>query len=162
MARASRHSWRLFAADERGAALVEMTIITPLMLTLAAGVFEFSNIIQTKLLLEAGVRDGALYIARCGVTSDCQTNGKNIAVTGGAGSARVISWVVGQVTVTPNDFAVVLDPDTGLQNYRSSDANVTTVEVTTSYPYTSTGLWGYLGFSAVTLTAAHEERVIGH
>ncbi len=54
-----------FRADQAGAALVEMTLIVPLMLTLAAGVFEFSNIIKTKLLLEAGVRDGARYIARC-------------------------------------------------------------------------------------------------
>lgn len=163
MARPSPHRWSLFIADERGAALVEMTIITPLMLTLAAGVFEFSNIIQTKLLLEAGVRDAALYIARCGgVASDCEDDGKDIAVTGAGGSARVTGWVVGQVNVTYTDFAVALDPDTGLQNYRSSDANVTTVEVDTAYPYAGTGLWGYLGFGALSLTAAHEERVLGH
>ena len=71
-------------------------------------------------------------------------------------------WTTDQVSVTPTDFAVSTDPDTGLQNYRSADANVTTVQVDTAYPYSGTGLWTYLGFGALTLTAAHEERVLGN
>lgn len=162
MVRPPRHLWKSFTADQAGAALVEMTIITPFMLALAAGVFEFSNIIQTKLLLEAGVRDGALYIARCaGADADCDTEGKSIAVTGRAGSARVSGWVVGDVNVTRTPYPVTVDSD-GLQNYRSAGANVITVEVDTSYGYAGTGLWAYLGFGALTLTAAHEERVLGN
>lgn len=154
-----------FRSDQAGAALVEMTLITPLMLVLSAGVFEFSNIIQTKFLLEAGVRDGARYIARCnrgGNAATCEAAGRDIAVNGGAGSARVSGWVTGDVTIVYTDFAITVDPDTGLQNYRSASAAVRTVEVGTSYAYSSTGLWTYLGFGALTLTAAHEERVLGN
>jgi Flp pilus assembly protein TadG len=163
MAPMMRHRPRNFAADQAGAALVEMTIITPLVLGLAAGVFEFSNIIHTKLLLEAGVRDGALYIARCaGSDTACDAAGKQIAVTGQSGSARVTGWEVDDVNVTRTPYAVTVDPDTGLQNYRSATVNVTTVEVDTSYAYAGTGLWAYLGFGALTLTVAHEERVLGN
>lgn len=166
MVRVLSHRSKAFAADQRGAALVEMTIITPLMLVLAAGVFEFSNIIQTKLLLEAGVRDAALYIARCaGVASDCEDDGKDIAITGTTGNARVTGWATTDVNISYSSFPVVVDPVTGLQNYRSASANVITVEVGTAYTYSvfkGTGLWDYLGFGALTLTAAHEERVLGN
>jgi len=154
-----------FRADQAGAALVEMTLIVPLMLTLAAGVFEFSNIIKTKLLIEAGVRDGARYIARCNRGSNqatCEAAGTNIAVTGGSGTARVSGWTTADVTISYTSIAVTTDPDTGLQNYRSAGTAVRTVSVQASYDYAGTGLWAYLGFDALTLTAAHEERVLGN
>lgn len=47
-----------FRHDQRGAVMVEMTLITPLMLVLSAGVFEFGNLIHDKLLMEATVTDG--------------------------------------------------------------------------------------------------------
>ena len=154
-----------FRADQAGVALVEMTLIVPLMLTLAAGVFEFSNIIKTKLLLEAGVRDGARYIARCNRGSNeaaCEAAGEDIAVTGGTGTARVTGWTTSGVTVSYSSITITTDPDTGLQNYRSAGTAVRTVRVVGSHAYASTGLWTYLGFDALTLTAAHEERVLGN
>ncbi|ESX12642.1 pilus assembly protein [Mesorhizobium sp. M1148] len=60
-----RQITRRFRGDENGAALVEVALIVPLMLLLSAGVFELSNILNTRLLLEAGVEDGARYVARC-------------------------------------------------------------------------------------------------
>ena len=56
MRRLLRHLKR-FRREERGAILVEMTLITPLMIVLSAGVFEFGNLIHQKLLIEAGLRD---------------------------------------------------------------------------------------------------------
>ena len=56
---------RDFAREDRGAVLVETAIILPLMITLSAGVYEFSNAIYTRLLLESGVADAARYISRC-------------------------------------------------------------------------------------------------
>src|SRR4029079_14292798 len=54
-----------FRRDQRGAVIVEMTLITRLMLVLSAGVFEFGNLIHDKLLMEAGLTDAARYAARC-------------------------------------------------------------------------------------------------
>ncbi|RVC17795.1 pilus assembly protein, partial [Mesorhizobium sp. M7A.F.Ca.AU.001.01.1.1] len=54
-----------FQGDESGAALVEAAITIPLVLLLSAGVFEFSNILNTRMLLEAGVEDAGRYMARC-------------------------------------------------------------------------------------------------
>ncbi|HTJ57249.1 MAG TPA: TadE/TadG family type IV pilus assembly protein [Devosiaceae bacterium] len=150
--------------DERGAALVEMTLITPFMLLLSAGVFEFSNILQTRLSIEAGIEDAARYLARCSDTwTTCVAHAKNLAVNGviTGGGARISGWTAAQIpdpTLTP--YAAT-NPVTGAQIYLSSTGTVNVVTVSTSHPYSGTGLWGYLGFGTLNITASHQERVLG-
>lgn len=152
-----------FARDERGAALVEMTLLTPVLLLIAAGVFEFSGIMHTKLLIEAGLRDGARYIARC-YRSDpptgCETVGKSIAVNGLALTPRVSDWTTDLVQVGYETTPITIDAD-GLQDYRSNTGFVRVVKVSTDYPYIGSGLAAYIGLDDFTLSMEHEERVIG-
>ncbi|SDA93979.1 TadE/TadG family type IV pilus assembly protein [Mesorhizobium qingshengii] len=161
---ALRQFIRRFHGDEQGAALVETAIAAPFVLLLSAGVFEFSNILNTRLLLEAGVEDGARYMARCNDSSwaNCVLYGTNLAVNGSitGGSARVPNWTTPQVTVTVSHTAAV-DAATGTELYLSSTANVDVVKVSTSVPYNGIGLWGYLGFGTLNITASHQERVFG-
>ncbi|TIN92221.1 MAG: pilus assembly protein [Mesorhizobium sp.] len=152
-----------FHHDEQGAALVEIAIVTPFVLLLSAGVFEFSNIFNTRLLLAAGVEDAARYMARC--SSDwntCSTLAKNLAVNGAVtnGSQRVTGWTVGQVTITPVQSLQAID-STGTELYLSSTGTVIVVQVSTAYPYPTLGLWSYLGFANLTLNVFHQERVLG-
>ncbi|MER9654742.1 pilus assembly protein [Mesorhizobium sp. M0152] len=159
-----RHTIQRLRRDESGTALVEMTLVAPLMLLLSAGVFEFSNIIYTRLLLEAGVEDGARYMARCNDSdwATCETYGKNLAVNGAIrdGSPRVQGWTTGIVTVTKKSF--LTDPNNnGAQLYLSSTGAVDVVQVSTSLAYTGIGLWSYLGFGTINITASHQERVFG-
>ena len=84
---------RRFCHDETGAVLVETAIILPLMITLSAGVYEFSNAIYTRLMLESGVADAARYMSRCvhddgdaTEVANCETSAKNLAVCGTVGS----------------------------------------------------------------------------
>lgn len=152
--------------DQRGVALVEMALVTPFMVLLSAGVFEFSNILHARLLLEAGVEDAARYIARCDRVSNrdtCKAAGKNLAVTGtplSGGTARVTGWSTTEVTVSYTSTAITVDIH-GLQNYRGAGTSVDVVQVSTSHPYTGSGLWTYLGFGALQLTASHQERIMG-
>lgn len=154
---------RRFKRDDQGAALVEIAIVTPFVLLLSAGVFEFSNILNTRMLLDAGVKDAARYMARC--SSDwntCSGYATNLAVNGAitGGSARVTGWTTDEVQITPT-YTQAIDPSTGTELYLSSTANVTTVQVKTAYPYAGVGLWSYLGFGQLTLTVLHQERVFG-
>ena len=161
---ALRQFIRRFQGDEQGAAMVEMALVTPFVLLLSAGVFEFSNILNTRLLLEAGVEDGARYMARCNDSSwaNCVSYGKNLAVNGSitGGSARVPNWTPPQVTVNVS-HTLAVDAATGTELYLSSTANVDVVTVSTSVPYNGIGLWGYLGFGTLNITASHQERVFG-
>ncbi|TGS13920.1 pilus assembly protein [Mesorhizobium sp. M2E.F.Ca.ET.209.01.1.1] len=159
-----RHIIRHFRRDEDGATFVEMALLTPFMLLLSAGVFEFSNILNTRMLLDAGVRDAARYMARCSSDWDtCSALAKNLAVKGAVtgGSDRVTGWTVGEVTINkPRSFQAV-DTVTGTELYLSATANVDVVRVSTSYPYQDLGLWFYLGFPQLHLSVFHEERVLG-
>lgn len=180
-----RNILKEFGADETGAILVEMTLVTPFVLLLSAGVFEFSNILYTRLLLDAGVSDAARYIARCSNDpsssgwANCVAYAKNIAVTGspGGGTARVTGWSTADVTVTPCAAPAVtplptgvsttvascasLTTDTDPELYRSNAYYVYAAEISTSFAYSGTGLWAYLGFGALTLTVSHQERLVG-
>lgn len=153
-----------FHHDDQGAALVEIAVVTPFVLLLAAGVFEFSNIFNTRLLLEAGVEDASRYMARCSSDWDtCSGLAKNLAVNGAVvnGSARVTGWTTGQVTITKAQSLQATDAATGTQLYLSSTGTVVVVQVSAAYPYPTLGLWSYLGFGDVKLTVLHQERVLG-
>lgn len=165
--RGARQILKELAGEERGAVLVEMTLITPLMIVLSAGVFEFGNLIHQKLLIEAGLRDAARYAARCtnAVTGvDCQANARAIAAFGSVASTteRVSGWDAADVSVTTYTTANNVDPVTGLQNYRGTGAQVITVRATAAVPYAPVGLLAVIGIGSITLNASHEERFIGY
>ena len=56
--------WR----DEEGSALVEATIVMPLLLSLFLGVFEFSWFFYNQQLVVSGLRDAARYMTRIELT----------------------------------------------------------------------------------------------
>lgn len=167
---------RRFLSQERGAVLVEMTVITPLMITLAAGVFEFGNLIHQKLLIEAGLRDGARYGARCNSqmyteyagfgTIDCAANAENIArfgkvVVADGESPRVDGWDAAEVDVAIANAADCHDAVVGgVTEYYSLTAQVCIVRATSSFPYQPVGMLAYLGIGPITLNGVHEERYI--
>ncbi|MER8411581.1 TadE/TadG family type IV pilus assembly protein [Mesorhizobium sp. M1342] len=166
--------FRRFGREERGAVLVEMTLITPLMISLSAGVFEFGNLLHQKLLIEAGLNDGARYAARCNQTFNtalnCVTYAQNIASTGSYNcsgdcnvASRVTGWLPAAITVDLNHLVipVTVDPNTGLANYHSTTTSVRAVRLETSFTYTGASLLSVLGLGPITFSAAHEERYIG-
>lgn len=154
---------RRFHRDDNGAALVEVAITVPLVLLLSAGVFEFSNILNTRLLLAAGVEDGARYMARCSDSNwnNCVTLGTNLAVNGTVtgGSARVTGWDTTEVHVDVTHTDAV--DGSGTQLYLSNTGKVDVVKVSTTLPYSGVVFWDFLGFGTIDITVSHQERVFG-
>src|SRR5271168_3950365 len=58
-----------FWRDEEGSALVEATIVMPLLLSLFLGVFEFSWFLYNQQLVVSGLRDAARYMTRIELTN---------------------------------------------------------------------------------------------
>ena len=56
--------------DEEGSPLLEATLLTPVILALVGGVFEFSWYFYQQQAMEVGLRDAARYIARIAPSSD--------------------------------------------------------------------------------------------
>jgi Flp pilus assembly protein TadG len=155
-----------FRREERGSMLVEMALITPLMLSLSGGVFEFGNLIQKKLLIEAGLRDAARYVARCRPidSTACNTAAQNLAATAivaSGGTARVAGWTAAAVTIQPKYISTSATDGSGNLLYRSQTANIYTVRVSTSFVYTGVSLLSYMGLGPITLTGSQEQRYIG-
>ena len=160
--------WR----DEDGSALVEATIVMPLLITLFLGVFEFSWFFYNQQLVVSGLRDAARYMTRIELTDGNRDpcaqkdqygalytdDAANIATTAQAtgGSARVSGWSAADVTISCSS-SVALENG----NYADGSTSMTIIDVATRFADPSLGLFSSLGLKPPMLSFSHEERFIG-
>jgi adhesin HecA-like repeat protein len=149
-----RSLWR----NREGSALVEATVVVPVLFTLTFGVYEFSWVFYKHQLVSAGVRDAARYAAKAlnPCDSTVETDAKNLATTGQIGSggtARVYGWSAGDVSISCGSV------DNSAGTYRGG-ATITIVHVTTSFTDSSLGFFPYLGLTAPSISVTHSERAI--
>jgi Flp pilus assembly protein TadG len=160
--------WR----DEDGSALVEATIVMPLLISLFLGVFEFSWFFYNQQLVVSGLRDAARYMTRIELTGGNRdpcvqkdqngvlytADAANIATTAQAtgGSARVRGWSAADVTISCSSSAAL---DAG--NYADGSTSMTIIDVATRFSDPSLGLLASLGLKPPMLSFSHQERFIG-
>ena len=160
--------WR----DEDGSALVEATIVMPLLLSLFLGVFEFSWFFYNQQLVVSGLRDAARYMTRIELTDGNRdpcvqkdqngvlytADAANIATTAETtgGSARVNGWSAADVTISCFSSAAL---DAG--NYADGSTSMTIIDVATRFVDPSLGLFASLGLKLPMLSFSHEERFTG-
>jgi Flp pilus assembly protein TadG len=170
--RKNRQVWQRIQNDERGAALIELTVILPILLTIGLGVAEFGSLIYNYHLISTGIRDAARYAA--GLPSGSADNDvKCIALTGYvAGSlcsasstpscttACRVSWWnnVNTIAVTPE--LKTNDDGAGNKLYRGGE-QITLVTVSTDIDYGGVGFLAYLSIGQMTFHIEHEERLYG-
>ena len=129
-----------FRGDEEGSALIEAAILTPLLIVLFVGVFEFSWFFYQQHLVVIGLHDAVSYLARsadpCNPTSRVwktkQEHAKNLATSGTikGGPPRVRGWLPAMVKLqcTKVDNPIEMN---GLSRYR--DSSVYTVAASTEF-----------------------------
>lgn len=167
MTKFSKRNWSVgFCKDDEGSALIEATILTPLLVTLMFGVFEFSWYFQKQQLVESGIRDAARYLARTAPDSSPPTNpcsnaafvanAQNIAVTGvtSGGTARVPSWTPANVVLSCNPL------DNSAGTYEGPQT-LYIITAGTSFADPALGYFSFLGLTTPNLSASHSERSIG-
>jgi Flp pilus assembly protein TadG len=159
--------------DEGGSALVEATIVMPLLLSLFLGVFEFSWFFYNQQLVVSGLRDAARYMTRIELTDGNRDpcaqkdqygalytdDAANIAATAqpsAGGSARVSGWSAADVTISCSSSAAL---DAG--NYADGSTSMTIIDVVTRFADPSLGLFATLGLKAPMLSFSHQERFLG-
>ena len=143
--------------DQSGSALIEFTIMAPLLLSLVFGIAEFGRFLYQYQMVLEGLRDAGRYLARLDANDATnQSNAANLATTGtidGTGDPRVDGWEAGDI-----DFSVT-DVDNTAEIYRGP-AEIEVIEVTTTFDYADVGFLSALGFDPISIDAAHQERVI--
>ncbi len=153
---------RFFRA-KRGAALVEFSLVAPLLILLMCGLAEFANVLRQYHIMEKGVRDAGRYLARVQMTG-CTLNGaavaeaQNLALTGrtSSGSYLLPTWT-NTSTVT---VAVAQCVDNSGGTYRGRD-DMPIIEVTAAAPYVDLGLLSVIGINGIGLQVSHQQLWIG-
>lgn len=154
---------RRFAAARRGAALVEFTLVAPLLIMLMCGMAEFAQAMRQYHIMEKGVRDAARYLARsemngCSLDAGAVSDAQNLAITGqiSGGSFLFPTWT--------NPGSVVASVPQCIDNssgtYRGYD-NMPVIEVTANAPYADLGMLTVLGFGGIVLEVSHQQLWIG-
>jgi TadE-like protein len=157
-----RVSWlRALWRDIEGAALPEATVLTPVLLVLFFGAYDFSWYFNRQQLVEIGVRDAARFLGvasanPCSVDT-LLTQAKNLATMGvvtSGGTPRVPGW-------SASDVSISCTPVAG--TYYCPTGNCYSVTVQTSFPDPSileSGLhfFSLLGLPTPTLSSSHTER----
>ena len=153
---------RFFKARE-GAALVEFTLVAPLLILLMCGMAEFSNAMRQYHVMEKGVRDAGRYLARvpmsgCTISGAATTEAKNLAITGriSSGAALLPNWTdPATVTVSVSDCF-----NNAGGAYRGH-AVIPIIQVTANAPYQDVGMLSIIGVSGLQLQVTHRQLWVG-
>jgi Flp pilus assembly protein TadG len=154
--------WR----DTEGSALLEATILTPVLLVLFLGAFEFSWYFNRQQMVEVGVRDAARYL---GVASPNPCNdptllarAQNLATTGIVGSGgtpRVPTWSTDEVSIS----CTPIDNSASTYYCPATLGTCHSVTMQTSFPNPSIldsgqSFVSFLGITTPNLAFSHTER----
>jgi Flp pilus assembly protein TadG len=162
---ALRSHLRRLRRETHGAALVEFTLLAPMLISLMCGLAEFALILRQYHVMEKGVRDAARYLAAApanpacvGVTdpagyswANAVSEAKTLALTGAtSGASPLLSDWSDASTIT-------VDDGTCLTNPRPNALPLARIKVTAAAPYADLGMLSFLGISPPTLTVSHEQ-----
>jgi Flp pilus assembly protein TadG len=158
-----------FWENRSGVSIIEMTIMLPVLVSLAFGVAEFGRALQQHHVMTKAMRDAGRYLTR--VPVDCPSGAatgsvtntsdidmaKNLALNGAptGGSPRVSYWT------SPASISVRVDCfDNTAGTYRG-EPGMPLITVSASVPYQDLGFLGVLGLPAMTFNPRHQELHIG-
>ena len=161
--------WR----DDDGSALVEATIVMPLLISLFLGVFEFSWFFYNQQLVVSGSADAARYMTRIELTDGNRDpcaqkdqygalytdDAANIATTAQPPRAARRASAVGAQPMS----TISCVSSAALENggYADGSTSMTIIDVATRFADPSLGLFSSLGLKAPMLSFSHQERFIG-
>lgn len=146
----------------KGSALVEFTLVAPLLVSLMCGLAEFGQGLRQYHIMQKGVRDAARYLSRVPVNPPCAggdsgawgayvAKAQNLAIYGVTtpGSPLFKSWADTETVAVP--------APTCLPNPRVNAADLPQITVTATAPYVDLGLLSFLGLGPITLTVSHQQ-----
>ncbi len=162
---------RLIGA-ENGAALIEFTVLMPLLFALLAGFIEFGLAIQNHQLVQKSLRDSTRYLAQvpgfdattpvdatpCNAAPTGQALiAKNLAIygnIGGTGTSKISGWGY--------DGICVIGPTSRSVTFNGVTTEVLVVQMTAQAPYNDVGFLSILGITGITLGGSHEQAYLGN
>jgi Flp pilus assembly protein TadG len=159
--------------DRRGAAAVEMVMVTPLLLTIMFGATELGRFFWSEHQLIKAVRDASIYASRqpidnfdCGtsaVSSAVTTATSNIVKTGlvSGGTDRLPNWSNAGASIALSVSCVTAAGGTTLSGiYTANHGQVPVLTITATLPYNSI-MNGFGLNRSFTMVATQQAAVMG-
>lgn len=152
------------ARETKGATLLELTILLPVLIVLSLGVNEFGRALHHNHIVNKSVRDAARYLSRVPVACPGGTIdaadialARNLALTGypSGGSPLISYWT------SPGTVAISVSCYNNIAGNFRGRQEIPIVRVSATVVYADLGMLGALGISTLTLSGAHEEVVVG-
>lgn len=152
------------ARDRRGAALVEFTLLAPLLIGLMCGLGEFGAALRQYHVMEKGVRDAARFLSRSPADAPCPS--ASAGWPGAVAEAQTLALKGTTDNTKPPLLAGWSDPATVSVTVSCADnggsawhgpPQLPIVTVTATAPYADLGMLEALGLTAPTLRVAHQE-----
>ena len=155
-----------------GAALIEFTVLVPLLLALMAGFIEFGMAVQSHHVVQKALRDSTRYLAQVpgfdattpvdatpcnGAPTGQALIAKNLAIygnIGGTGTSKISGWGY--------DGICVIGPTSRSVTFNGVTTEVLVVQMTAQAPYGGVGFLSVLGFTGITLRGSHEQAYLGN
>lgn len=159
-----------FKHCDRGAAAVEMALVTPLLIVIMFGSFDLGNYFLQGHVLSKAVRDGSRYAARrsfeeypgCAPSSSVERETRNVTRTGivaDGGTPRIANWT------EPTSVLVIASCDTsGSYTGIYKDVSIGAPKVTVSATLTYQSLFARFGLisnGTFTLRSQSQAAVMG-
>ena len=156
---------RTLRRDTRGSALVEFTLLAPLLIVLTAGLAEFGLALRQYHVMEKGVRDAARYLNSVPVHPSCMgfTDTGTYTWSSAISDAQKLAIYGSTTGSTPlfkswSDVSTItVDDGTCQPNPRVNGAPLGQITVTAAAPYADLGMLSFLGLGPITLTVSHQE-----
>lgn len=149
---------RAFAQEQRGAALIELAFVLPVLVLLFGGIVELGRAYYHANSIERGLRAGTLYAARAPfpLSAADRSIATNLVRTGtmdGSGALLASGWA---------EAASNLNIDTS-QVFAVDDQNVPVIALTATVPFDPMfpSLMSWLGLTPETIVMRHEQAWIG-
>ena len=145
-------------SDRNGAAAAEMALVTPILLVLMFGCFEFGNYFLAQHVVEKAARDAARYGARLPMSSypDCSTIAtsardqiRSVARTGNpaGGTQRLYGWTADSMTAVAVSCPTGTYSNGGMYQSFPLGARVITVSSTVDYHSLFGSMLSIFGFN---------------
>lgn len=160
-------------ADRKGAAAVEMVMVTPLLLTIMFGATELGRFFWSEHQLIKAVRDASIYASRqqidnydctnSTVSSAVTTATTNIVKTGqvSGGTNRLPNWSNAGASINLSLSCVTTAGGTTLSGiYTANDGQVPVLTITATLPYNSI-MNGFGLDKSFTMVATQQTAVMG-
>lgn len=159
---------RSYRRDQAGVALVEFSLLLPVLFFSIFGMIEYSRVIYQQHIADKGVKNAARYLARIVDDTDCALNGAEFtaartnAVTlaqfgrfDSNGTPLLSNWT------NAADVTITIDCELNTGGEWRGEDDLPLITVSTAFNYDDLGLLGVLGQNGITVRASHQEIFVG-